>query len=455
MSRRIRRILFYFFVLVFFVIAPIIILYAYGYKYDFTNKKFIETGAIYVKSQPKKAKISLNGKPLNKPTPVLIKGLLPHQYSLKLEMDDFTSWSKNLEVYPGLVTKAESIILLPSRLESTLFNEQPIQNFYISNDKERILFTLAAKPEVEANKNNGIWLQELDKNSAAIQLFKNETNVYEDIQWSENSKYFIFHTQDHWFLLDIQKPTEITDITQILGSEISNMRWSMKDSDTLYFLRNGQLFQFQWRSKTSNTITDNVADYYIEDNQIYVITLPNNFVYKIDLNGQNRQQITFGYPENITIQRMQVSGNGTMIIFDSNNILYLVENGLLKPLVNGIQKAEFSVDSKKLLLQTEHEVFIHYLDDIEGAPNRKKGEQIVIVRYSEPIKKAVFLPFEYEHVLFEVNGALKIAETDNRDQINAIDLTQGNNFEITFDNDILNIYYITDKGLNTAKVDFN
>lgn len=455
MSRRFRRILFYFFVAVFLLTAPVIILYAYGYKYDFERNKFIETGAIYVKSKPRKANIYINNKLNAKSSSVLVKGLIPHQYLLRIERDGFSSWSKNLEVYPGLVTKVESIILFPLILESALLNEQPIQNFYISHDKERIIFTPAPKPETEANENNGIWLQELEKNSAAIQLFKNETNAYENIQWSENSKYFVFYTKNRWLLIDIQKPAEIIDITQILGSETSNIQWSTKDSDTLYFLRNTQLFQFQWRSKTSNAIAENVTNYYIQNNQIYLTTSPNNFIYKIGLNGENRQQVTFGYPENVTIQKIQVSGNGTMIIFDSNSTLYLVENGLLKLLANKIQTAEFSADSKKLLLQTEHEVFVYFLDDIEGAPNRKKGEQIVIARYSEPIKKAVFLPFEYEHVFFEVNGALKISETDNRDQINTINLVQGNNFEISFDNNILNIYYITDKGLNTAKVDFN
>jgi hypothetical protein len=79
MSRRFRRFLFYLFVTIFLLIAPVIVLYAYGYKYDFERKKFIETGAFRIKTQPKRAKIYLNDKLLAKSTPVLIRGLLPPQ----------------------------------------------------------------------------------------------------------------------------------------------------------------------------------------------------------------------------------------------------------------------------------------------------------------------------------------------------------------------------------------
>lgn len=443
MSRRFRRFLFYFFVLMFFLTAPFIVLYANGYKYDYEQNKFIETGAIYIKSHPKKAKIFINNKIVNKTTPILIKGLLPHRYSIKITIDETQEWNKDLEVYPGLVTKAENVMLFPSHPETTLLNEQKINNFYLSPDKERALLV----------QEDGIWVQELKKNSAAIQLINNESKSYQDIQWSENSKYFIFNSASQWFLVDIQKPSDQLNITEKLGSDISNLKWSTKNSEHIYFLGNAGLSRFEWRSKNIALMAENIHNYFVFHNALYVIANPNKFIYRLNLDGQNRTQLIFNYPENITIERLQVSNNETMMIFDTNQKIYIAKDGLLAPIVDNVKSIEFSKDNKKLLVHTPNEIFVHYLDDVEGAPNRKRGEQILLTRNSELIQKAFFVPFDYEHVIFEVNGVIKIAEIDNRDNLNIADLTAGQNFDIIFDNNILNIYYTDDKGLNLIEIE--
>lgn len=443
MSRRFRRFLFYFFVLMFFLTAPFIILYANGYKYDYEQNKFIETGAIYIKSHPKKAKIFINNKIVNKTTPILIKGLLPHRYSIKITVDEAQEWNKDLEVYPGLVTKAENVMLFPSHPETTLLNEQKIDNFYLSPDKERALLV----------QEDGIWVQELKKNSAAIQLINNESKSYQDIQWSENSKYFIFNSAGQWFLVDIQKPSDRLNITEILGSDISNLKWSTKNSEHIYFLGNAGLSRFEWRSKNVALMAENIHNYFVFHNALYVIANPNKFIYRLNLDGQNRTQLIFNYPENVTIERLQVSDNETMVIFDTNQKIYIAKDGLLAPIVDNVESIEFSKDNKKLLVHTPNEIFVHYLDDVEGAPNRKRGEQILLTRNSELIQKAFFVPFDYEHVIFEVNGVIKIAEIDNRDNLNIADLTAGQNFDVIFDNNILNIYYTNDKGLNLIEIE--
>lgn len=456
MSRHFRRILFYFFVLIFFIVAPIIIAYSYGYKYDFERKKFVQTGAFSIKTQPKKAKILINGKSVSKFSPALIKRLLPHQYKISAKLDGFYSWDKNLEVYPGIVTKAEDIILFPSKPQSFLLNEDKMNNFFISPDKERILYI----------KKDGIWLQELEKNSAAIQVVKNESlgdsssvgYNFQNIQWSQNSKYFVFHANKNWFFVDIQKPSAIMNLNNILGNEISDLKWSSKDSDTLFFLRNKELQKFEWRSRTSAQVIENVASYAIYNNAIYYIFDSNQFVYQTDLNGQNRQQISFHNEENIILNDIRVSNNNVIIVYDKNSNVYLVKNGLLKLLSSQIKKTEFSPDGKKLLIQTDHEIFVYFLDDIEGAPNRKKDEKILITRYNASIEKSSWIPLNYEYVIFEVDNTIKVAEIDDRDHLNTIDIARGRSFEVSFNNETfgpatLNIYYTDDKGLEVIKIE--
>lgn len=450
MSRRFRRIMFYFFTAIFLLTTPIIILYAYGYKYDFERKRFIETGAIYIKSQPKKAAVFINNKLINKQTPVLIKGLLPNKYSIKITLDGFIPWSKELEVNTKLVTNVENILLFPLNPSEFLLNEEKFSDFYISTDKERILYA----------RNNEIWVQELKKNSAAIQVVEQEPlkGDIKNISWSLNSKYFIFQSNNEWLLADIQKPTALISLNSVLGNEITNLKWSTKDSDNIYFLRNKEMHRFEWRSKTSIQVLTNIVNYDIYNNLIYYTSSASQFIYQANLDGQNSQQITFNNPENFILNKIQISSDGIIIIYDKDENVYSTEDGVLKLIASGVKKTEFSPDGKKLLIQTNYEMFIRYLDNIEGAPNHKKNEQILITRYSEPIKKSAFLPVNYEYVIFEVNGTIKITEIDNRNHQNIIDLTQGNNFEVapnneTFGPSALNVYYTNKKGLNGIEVE--
>jgi hypothetical protein len=87
-----------------------IIFYALGYNFDFEKKTITVTGGIYLKSEPTKAEIYVNDK-LNSTTNELIKRLNPKIYNIKITKENFYSWEKNLFVQPGLVTKANSILL--------------------------------------------------------------------------------------------------------------------------------------------------------------------------------------------------------------------------------------------------------------------------------------------------------------------------------------------------------
>jgi len=55
MRRRTRTILFAFFLFLFLVASPAIVLYSQGYRFDIETKKIVKTGGIYFKVFPKGA----------------------------------------------------------------------------------------------------------------------------------------------------------------------------------------------------------------------------------------------------------------------------------------------------------------------------------------------------------------------------------------------------------------
>jgi len=115
MTRRSRRILFYSAIAVFLVLSYVVILYAQGYKYSFSENKFFETGAIYLKVNTE-ADVYLDDKLLGNTSffgnSYRIEGLLPDKYEIKVQKDGFSSWQKSATVDEGFVSEFSKIFLI-------------------------------------------------------------------------------------------------------------------------------------------------------------------------------------------------------------------------------------------------------------------------------------------------------------------------------------------------------
>lgn len=128
MTKKIKRTLFYSAVAVFLLLSYIILLYAQGYKYSFSEGKFQRTGAISLKANTG-AKIYLDDE-LRGDTSFFgnsysIDRLLPGTYKLIIQKENYASWHKNIIVEEGFVTDFPNILLLPEEgeEEQKLFEE--------------------------------------------------------------------------------------------------------------------------------------------------------------------------------------------------------------------------------------------------------------------------------------------------------------------------------------------
>jgi len=134
MQRRTRIILLTVFIILFFLLAPQIILYSLGYRFDFEEKKFVNTGGLYLKIWPQKTEIFIDGKLIKRTgifsSSMLIQNLLPKKHEVLVKKEGYHLWKKTLEVKGKEVTKAENIILI---------KENPVFNI-LENDMEEFPF---------------------------------------------------------------------------------------------------------------------------------------------------------------------------------------------------------------------------------------------------------------------------------------------------------------------------
>jgi hypothetical protein len=121
MTKQTKRLLFYSAVAIFALLSYVVILYAQGYKYSFSEAKFFRTGAISLKAN-EDAGVYMNNKFLDSTSffgnSYAIRGLLPGQYTIRLQKDNYSSWQKKISVEEGLVSDYSRIFLLPKSGEA-------------------------------------------------------------------------------------------------------------------------------------------------------------------------------------------------------------------------------------------------------------------------------------------------------------------------------------------------
>src|SRR5688572_13864453 len=92
--------------ILFLISAPLIVLFARGFKYDFSQNKIVKTGTLVVESEPDNADIFLNDEKEDTQTPANIRFVLPGEYTVTVSKDGYQSWTKRLTIKSQLVTWA-------------------------------------------------------------------------------------------------------------------------------------------------------------------------------------------------------------------------------------------------------------------------------------------------------------------------------------------------------------
>jgi hypothetical protein len=447
MNKAQRRLFTLFFVFLFFLVAPTIVLLAQGYQFNLEDNIFIYSGSVTIKSWPKDIDIYLDGeKQDNKKLNLIngsytINGVRPGKYTLTCSKPGYTDWEKEIRVRSGISTEFWNVLLFPKEEAQEIEiaelpgEAQQIFLFPKKND-QLILFT-------EQNSENQIYLLDLKKSDNQLIFKTNNYNFVEksgglNIEWNSNNKKFILPTEKDGlrdFLVidtDNKDYEKFTPLNQFFPKDpIHKVRWMFDEKDEMAILtKSGKFYSFDYQREIPQLIAENVSGFDFSDYSIYYSQLPNNLVWQIKQNDlKNKKQITseafelkndlkfldiIAYDEN----RIVLNNLGETLIYnkDTENDSTLS----LRPSEN-ISNIQFSNDGKKLLCWNDHEVWYYMLREWEVQPKRYFGDKITITRSSEPIKNIQWMD-NYENILFSTDKNIRSFEIDPRNKTNVSDI---------------------------------
>ncbi len=134
---RLRKVFFWFFLLLFLVVTPVIVFYSLGYKFNRLSGAFVRTGAITIETTPREATVSLDGVKIAPTTPCTLREMLPKGYVLTLEKEGFHPYQVAFYVRPSRVTQLEVVLVPKSGPAEMVAFDFNIYRFFVTQHLSR------------------------------------------------------------------------------------------------------------------------------------------------------------------------------------------------------------------------------------------------------------------------------------------------------------------------------
>jgi hypothetical protein len=128
------------------IIAPTIVFYSMGYRFNKESNEVIRSGSIVMKATPSSPEISLDGKKIDQASIDLINrslninGLEAKDYQVEVSAAGYYPWKKSVEVSSGIATEFWNIMLVPEKVAPKTINEDNIAKYAYSADKKKIAY---------------------------------------------------------------------------------------------------------------------------------------------------------------------------------------------------------------------------------------------------------------------------------------------------------------------------
>ncbi len=204
------------------------------------------------------------------------------------------------------------------------------------------------------------------------------------------------------------------------------------------------------------------SPYQLVNDDIFYLKIPDYILYKTDLNGVKKQQISLeplpadAYKVFISPDEKSIAAlgkTGRLFLFNPGQRIFEI-------VADNIKSAQFSYDNKKFLYYSEAELMVIYLDKILIQPYKEKGQKETVTRFSEKIDSAIWYPEDNEHIIFIIGDTIKIIGLDDRGTRNIYDLVKMQKFadgtwenpQIIYDSKKERLYFINDNALYSLQI---
>lgn len=266
MTKKTRLLILLFCIICFFIIAPVLVAYSMGYRFDFESMKVVGTGGIYVRTFPAAEQIIIDSKISGKPgifsNAIFVQSLLPKDHTVFIKKDGYYDYFKTLPVQEKEVTKLENVILIK---KSLIFNSivDEIDYFSIAPNNQNVITATIGTKATSFNYFN------LNNNQSQV-LSVQITGKISEIKWSDDSSKALIKIQVSgdifYYLFDstIQTPT-VTHLPY-LDKNSRQISFNPRDTKEIFYEENNMLYSL--KNNKPQAIIKNLVAYQLAGENI-------------------------------------------------------------------------------------------------------------------------------------------------------------------------------------------
>ena len=459
MNKKSKKTLFWMCLIFFLIAAPAILFYCLGYRIDFLGKGVVKTGALYLKTAPKQVQIFLNDKIKVKTDfffgTALIENLLPQDYRVKIEKQNYQDWEKTLTIKEGRATEAKNIALVPEKLDLEILNEN-VLDFWFSPNNQKVI--LKEKIFDEQNIEEGWNLKLIDteskiktpifavskqkeKNNPPLppeQIRKESSKAYFEqegillnLEWSKNSKKALLKinldSQEQYFLFDLETmPVKIEMLEFLKDGGLIPLFHPDNDQKLVLEEKNEQGLITLWESNLKGELSQKIIGGAVS------FAISNKNIIWLDQNGSLQKSNTQGQTQTMSLTPLDTkeTNNYEIIMLDSdifalkNKTLWFFDsnNRIFKTIGDNVNGFVISPNKKKLCFWNDFQSEIFFFEEETSQPLRKKESKILLIRFSQKIQD--FFWWNDHHLIFETQETIKVIEIDDRGSAQTWDLAR-------------------------------
>jgi hypothetical protein len=421
MTLRFRRWLFAGFCLAFVVMAVLILPYAFGYKLDGRGWKLQKTGMFVIETKPKGAQIYLNDKLQTSQllvwsgdqdkaiqTPAKLSHIIPGNYRVRLELEGYWPWEKELAVRAGESTYLEDVRFFKHNLPELLFASQ------------------SAKPELNSVSPDKTWLAY--KNDKELKFYNLETEQnnpvatgsFSGLSWSSDSRWLMadllaINTQDG-SQLDLRS----------LDKNISSPVWPGLATNQLCYQNPSGVWQLDLTTKKSTLLLAKNKQMVVSD-----CLIKDNYSFLVRQNGKQSELVIVksGDGKELGVINLPRLANYQLIdeesevinVWDANSHKLIVVNINLpwtnnynvQTIDNPVNHSQW-IDDKRLLYASDFEIWMYNLAD---------NKNTLLTRVSHQINNIFWHPSQ-NYIVFATDQDISSLELDNRERHNITKLLE-------------------------------
>jgi len=129
-----RKIVFYIFSLIYLILCPLIVARMLGFVINPQTFHIIKTGLVYVSTNPPDASVYIDGRLARQKTPAVLKDLPPGEHFIRIELNDYNDWERNIPIVAKKATVLANILLIPEEWPVKRISQQAYQNIIIAGE---------------------------------------------------------------------------------------------------------------------------------------------------------------------------------------------------------------------------------------------------------------------------------------------------------------------------------